>query len=108
MDYPIIVTGTDLPAPVDVNDHISCDPPEDAECYLGMHYKVTSVTNRQISLLLWNRMSHEWSDATIPLHPASTPEQRSHLIHNLIAETARVHASAEKSMKEHPSYHRGN
>lgn len=108
MDYPIIVTGTDLPSPVEVTDHQSCDPQEDTECYLGMHYKVTSVTNRQISLLLWNRVSHEWSDVTIPLHPQSTADQRTRLIHNVIVEATKAQAVAEKTMKSHPANYRRN
>ncbi len=101
-----------LIAPVEslesAEDSHSYDPPEDTECYLGMHYKVLSITARSITLRLWNRLVQEWSDASIPLHPKSTRDQQTKLIHNLIADTTRAHAAAEQAIRNHPSnYRRG-
>lgn len=82
---------------------VSCDPDEDADCYMGVYFKVAFMSPQRVDLLVWSGNGHQWEDVTVNMHPKFSSDQRKHRIRDVLAGLAKVRSYCGTAVKNLPA-----
>jgi hypothetical protein len=79
------------------------DPDEDADCYMGVYYKIAFMSPQRVDILVWSGHCRQWEDLSIQMHPKFTADQRKRHLHEFLAQTAAAFAYCGKAVRNLPN-----